>query len=54
MSTVKVKLTDDAVAELAGPADADVPVAEDEVTVVVIIGQHVGLVKPSHIIYDWF
>jgi hypothetical protein len=53
MSTIKIKLKDEAVADL-GPEDADVPVAEDEIKVVVIVGQRVGLVKPSHIIYDWF
>ena len=55
MSTVKIKLRDVEPIDLAGPEDVEIPAAEErDVTVVVIVGSHVGVFRPSNIIYDWF
>jgi hypothetical protein len=53
MSTTRIKIGDALEADLVGPEDADVPVAEDDITIIVVIGQHVGVVRPPGIIYDW-
>ena len=45
MSTTRIKLGDGLEADLVGPEDADVPVAEEDITVIVIAGQHVGVLK---------
>jgi hypothetical protein len=53
MSTTQIKLGDDLEVDLVGPEDADVPVAEEEITVIVIAGQHVGVLKRPGINYLW-
>lgn len=53
MSTTRIRLSEGEV-ELLGPEDASVPAAEEEITVIVVVGQHVGIVRPGPIAYDWF
>jgi hypothetical protein len=53
MSTTRIKLGDGLEADLVGPEDADVPVAEEDITVIVIVGQHVGVLKQPGINYLW-
>jgi hypothetical protein len=55
MSTTRIKLREVESVDLVGPEDVDIPSAEEtDVTIVVIVGGHVGVVRPTHIIYDWF
>jgi hypothetical protein len=53
MSTTRIKLGEGIETDLVGPEDADVPVAEEDITIVVIVGRHVGVLKQPGIIYDW-
>jgi hypothetical protein len=55
MSTARIKLREVEPVELVGPEDVDIPSAEErDVTIVVIVGGHVGILRPTNIIYDWF
>ena len=56
MSDLQIKLKGEAAgvaATLRAPESAEVPAAGEEITIVVIIGEHVGIVRPGPIIYDW-
>jgi hypothetical protein len=54
MSTSRIKLKEGVILDLVGPEDADIPTAEEDVTIVVLVGKYVGVLKQPLRIYDWF
>ena len=56
MGDLPIKFKDEAKglsATLRAPESAEVPAEGEELTIVVIIGQHVGVIRPGPIVYDW-
>jgi hypothetical protein len=55
MSTQRIRLREEAILDLVGPEDADIPtVEEDDVTIVVVVGKFVGVLKGPLRIIDWW